>query len=755
MTVDEIVRVISIRSDNPRGFGGCIFSARPIDPNGNVRDARKHVVVEVSHKVLAGAAVEVGQWWRVTGSSSQFKREVHGFQVTEVQIKAEILISLLPSGEHIVAFMSDHDAFVGIGPVKARRLWETYGERLYDVLDRGDVAALAAVLSKESAAQVAEAWTKCGDGRTLQWLQAKKFDVSIGRKVIQFFGRETSKKLEEDPYRLLSFCATWRQVDQLAQEHFLVKPDDPRRLQGAIEEACYRLFGDGHTSALSHRMMSILQGVLGTQTQTFRWRHLVESSLSAGLTNGSFLVGPHGVQPLGAYAMERQVALAVASRLRSSSKQLLPEDEIESILAEYEKAEGIDLNADQRKALLLASAQTFTLITGGAGVGKTTVLKALYSIFDKAGIAITQLALAGRAAKRMQEATGRPASTIAAFLRGAKEGSFDERAVFVVDEASLVDIISMSRLCDVFGDAPRIVLVGDPAQLMPVGPGLVLHALTKVQAVPLAQLTVVKRYGGQIAEAAMAIRNGQWPNLPGDVDSDIAFLSCDVSVRDGRSDLSDIVLDLFKIDPENSQILCSRRGGVEGTKGINALCQRHFTSSSPPVLSWSDQHSSLVHTGFHLGDRILCIKNLWDHGLQNGSIGKIIEVTHADFIVSADDDAGPRSIALAWADWDDGVRRPVTDEILDYLELGYAITTHKAQGSQWRRAIVPVAQNRLLDRTLLYTAITRAQSQVLLVGDLATARNAVEAEPKSQGRNVALDLHLAHCLSKEEGLELA
>lgn len=162
-----------------------------------------------------------------------------------------------------------------------------------------------------------------------------------------------------------------------------------------------------------------------------------------------------------------------------------------------------------------------------------------------------------------------------------------------------------------------------------------------------------------------------------------------------------------------------------------------------------------MHTGFHLGDRILCIKNLWDHGLQNGSIGKIVEVTHADFIVSADDDAGPRSIALAWADWDDGVRRPVTDEILDYLELGYAITTHKAQGSQWRRAIVPVAQNRLLDRTLLYTAITRAQSQVLLVGDLATARNAVEAEPKSQDRNVALDLHLAHCLSKEEGLELA
>jgi len=755
MTDDAIIRVISIRSDNPRGFGGCIFSGRPIDLQGQVLDARQHLVVEASHKVLAGATVAVGQWWQVSGKSSQMKREVHGFLVTEVQIKAETLVPLLPSGEHIVAFMSDNDAFVGIGPVKARRLWEAFGEDLYRILDEGDTSALATVLSQDSAIQVAQAWATCGDGRTLQWLQTKKFDVAIGRKVIQFFGRETAQKLEEDPYRLLSFCATWRQVDQLAQQHFSVEPDDPRRLQGAIEEACYRLFGQGHTSALSHRMTSILQGVLGPQTKSFRWRHLVEKSLSEGLTNGAFVIGPHGVQPLGAYAMERQVAIAVASRLNSSSNHLIPEDEIESILTEHEKVEGIELNADQRKAVLLASAQTFTLITGGAGVGKTTVLKALYSIFDRAGIVITQLALAGRAAKRMLEATNRPASTIAAFLRGAKEGAFNEQHVFVIDEGSLVDIISMSRLCDVLGNAPRIVLVGDPAQLMPVGPGLVLHALTNVQAVPLAQLTVIKRYGGEIAKAAMEIRLGSWPILPSDAESDIAFIECDVSARDGRSELSDTVLDLFKIDPENSQILCSRRGGVEGTKGINALCQAHFTSKNPPVLSWSDQHKSLVHTGFHLGDRVLCIKNLWDHGLQNGSIGKIVEVTHPDFVVSADEEGGQHSVALAWVDWDDGVRRPVTEEILDYLELGFAITTHKAQGSQWARVIVPVAQNRLVDRTLLYTAVTRAQVQVLLAGDLLAAKTAVEAEPKSQERNIALDLHLTRCLSLVEALEPA
>lgn len=742
MTVEQTLRVTSIRSQNPRGFGGYIFSAKYIDDNGRVQDATGYVVVKASDSTLGGTRVEPGQWWRVAGEPSTRLLEVNGYRVTETQIDASSAVLLRPSGEHIVAFMADSPAFEGIGQVKARKLWEAFGERLYEHLDTRNVAELATVLTPDSAAQVATAWAQHGDGRTLQWLQAQGFDLALGRKVLQFFGSETAQKLEEDPYRLLSFCATWRQADALARTHFGVAMDDPRRLQGSIEEACYRVFAAGHTSLLSSKLMDVLQGVLGAQTKSFRWRSLIPAALTQGLSNGSFVIGLHGVQPLGAMVMERQVAQAVAARLITVAPALLPTDDIDELLLSYEKAEGIELNPQQCAAVHLAAVKPFVLITGGAGVGKTTVLKALYDVYDRAGITVTQLALAGRAAKRMQEATGRPASTIANFLRSWKDGCFDERTVIVVDEASMVDIITMSRLCELLGAAPRLVLVGDPAQLMPVGPGLVLHALTQVPHVPVAQLTVVKRYGGAIAAAAASIREGRWPKLSSDPEAAIAFIPCP-SQRSAlcEDSIPETVLHLYRQDPENTQVLCARRNGADGTKGLNALCQSVLTAEAKAVQIWHSQHDAYARVGFHLGDPVLCTRNLWDRGLQNGSLGVVVQVEDEPRILTTEN-GEDNGLALAWVDWDDGVRRPIVEEMLDDLELGYAITVHKAQGSQWPRVIVPLTGHRLLDRTLVYTAVTRAQQQVLLVGDEAAAKAAVEGMPKAQSRQIALDLLL-------------
>jgi exodeoxyribonuclease V alpha subunit len=142
---------------------------------------------------------------------------------------------------------------------------------------------------------------------------------------------------------------------------------------------------------------------------------------------------------------------------------------------------------------------------------------------------------------------------------------------------------------------------------------------------------------------------------------------------------------------------------------------------------------------------VLCTRNLWDRGLQNGLLGVVVQVedVHRTLDTEAGDDTGP---VLAWVDWDDGVRRPIVEDMLDDLELGYAITVHKAQGSQWPRVIVPLTGNRLLDRTLVYTAVTRAQQQVLLVGDESAVKDAVKREPRAQSRQVALDLHLTRQL---------
>jgi exodeoxyribonuclease V alpha subunit len=612
------------------------------------------------------------------------------------------------------------------------------GPKLYEALDAADVETLASVLTPESAIQVVGAWAQYGDSRTLQWLQSEGIDLKIGRKVLQFFGRETPDKLQEDPYRLLSFCASWRQVDALAQSHFKVALDDPRRLQGAVEEACYRIFAAGHTTALSFTLMIYLRAVLGSQTKSFRWRNLIPAALTQGLTNGSFVVGHHGVHPLGALVMEQQIARAVTARLDANGTALMSAAEVDNVLQAYQAMEGIELNVEQRQAVHLATEKSFVLITGGAGVGKTTVLKALYRVYDQAGIEVVQLALAGRAAKRMQEATGRAASTIASFLRAGKELS--DPCVVVVDEASMVDIVTMHRLVELLGRDVRLVLAGDPEQLMPVGPGLVLHALIRVSTVPIAELKVIKRYGGDIATAAVSIRKGIWPTLS-KVESDpIAFISCaNTRTEAGTSLIAETVLDLYKLDPANTQILSARRNGADGVKTINSLCQAATTAGNIPIMTWSVLYDQMVLTGFHLGDPVLCTRNMWDRGLQNGSLGIVVEIDDMPK-VPTNEDATEAGHALAWVLWDDGVRRPVVETMLDDLELGYAITIHKAQGSQWPRVIVPLTGHRLLDRTLIYTAVTRAQRQVLIVGDEAAARTAVERPPRVHARQVGLDL---------------
>lgn len=706
-----------------------------MNDSGAVVDAAAYVVVRASRLAIGEARVERGQWWSVRGPVVERQVPVNGFIMTEQQVEAEEAVLARPSGEHVITFLSDNPAFEGIGTVKARRLWDAFGERLYDLLDAGDISTLATVLTPEVAQRLVLAWVALGDTRTLQWLQAQGFDARLGRKVHAFFGSEARQRIEDDPYRLLSFCAGWKEVDRLAMGQFGVEPDDPRRLQGAVEEACYRLFADGHTAMLSADLMDRVGPLLGKPPAGVRWRDQLSLAISAGLGNGSFVKGHHGLQPLGAMVMERQIAQAVHDRLARTSAPLLPPDAVDQLIADVHATDGVELNDEQRAAIHAAARHDFLCVTGGAGVGKTTVLKAMYQLYDQVGIRVVQVALAGRAAKRMQEATGRSAATIAAFLKGYEEGQLDGATVLVVDEASMVDVISMSRICGVLPGHVRLVLVGDPHQLMPVGPGLVLHALSGVAGIPGVELKTVKRYGGAIAAAATDIRAGRWPSLSDDETAAVAFLPC------APEFIGETVVELLALDRGNSQVLGAVRNGPAGTKTLNALCQERFTAGAVEVKCWNAEFDCEERVGLRLGDTVLCTRNMWSLGLQNGSLGAVVEVEDTPRVLH--DDGGEEvGLALAWVEWDDGERRPLTADMLEDIELGYAVTVHKAQGSQWRRVIVPVTNSKLLDRTLLYTALTRAQSQVLLVGDVAAARAATLALPRAALRNVALDLHI-------------
>jgi exodeoxyribonuclease V alpha subunit len=744
--VSITVRVTGIRSQNPRGFGGAIFTGVPIDAAGSVVDACAYVVVKATRAALGMTDVERGQWWRVSGRLTERQAVIDGFELTEKQVDADAAHLALPSGEHIVSFIAGNPAFEGIGLVKARRLWERFGAHLYELLDAGDVSVFADLLTEQASRSLVTAWAEQGQSQALQWLQTHGFDLQLGRKVLRFFGAETHARIEEDPYRLLSFTGKWADVDRLALNRFGVDAADPRRLLGAIEEACYRIFANGHTamreSDLSHHVIPLL----GRAATDASWRDLLARALSEGLSNGSFVRTSHGLQPLGALVMERQVARAIHERLTSPSEPVLDSTTVEGLIAESQSDSGIELNPEQKNAIRLAVAHTFACMTGGAGVGKTTVLKSLYRIYDAAGVRVLQVALAGRAAKRMQEATGRPATTIVSFLKALNDATFEGPTVLVIDEASMVDIISMSRVCEALPTHVRLLLAGDPYQLMPVGPGLVLHCLMRLPQIPMVELKTVKRYGGEIATVASSVRAGVWPSVGTDPDASIAFIPCP------DSDIAAMVVDLYATAPTQTQVLAPLRNGPAGTKALNLLCQDRFTADKPVVTSWNDEFDRPEHCGLHLGDIVLCTRNLWEHGLQNGSLGRVVQVEEVP-APSPDE----RNSVLAWVEWDDGVRRALWEDMLDDVELGYAVTVHKAQGSQWPRIIVPVTSSKLLDRTLLYTAITRAQTQVILVGDLEAARRAVQAAPKAHGRKVALHLTLMQFLNSANapGLEAA
>lgn len=754
MNDTRVIRVTSVRSDNPLGRGGAIFYGVAVNEAGSVIDARESFVVVVSGQQLGDTRVQVGQWWRVRGEAIPRSRTISGYHIVEQQVEADELELALPSGEHLVTLLSESEGFAGVGTAKARRLWEAFGERLYDILDEGDAAALATVrsVSTDMAQQIIAAWRLYGDTRTLQWLHSRGLSISLGRKVLAHFGQDTVKAIEADPYRLLSFCANWSTADAIAREAFGVAEDDPRRLSGAIEEALYRLFADGHTVASRQMIVSRLASIIGTSSADYSWRALAENAISIGQQNGSYLVEQDGqFRQFGAYVMETAVAEAIAGRLlqdEGDGMRLLEVARVEGIIAAYEAAESIKLNGEQRAAVHAAAAGRMTVVTGGAGVGKTTVLKALYRVYDEAGVRVFQCALAGRATKRMQEATGRTARTLAALLKNATEDEFAGPAVVVVDEASMVDIVSMYRLCSMLPAHVRLLLTGDQFQLMPVGPGLVLHALVNQACVPRVELKVVKRYGGAIADAANAIREGIWPTLPQDVTAPIAFVHRVSRSVDENGEvvhpIAATILELYGESPENTQILAPRKMGPEGVRALNQLCQSAMAANAQKLTLWSDEFSCHVDTGFRLGDPVVCTRNLWDIGLQNGSLGRLVQIEQQP--AALHDDAGAEiGRAIGWVVWDDGQRRPVTEALLDYLELAHALTVHKAQGSQWPRVIVPITGNRLLDRTLVYTALTRTQTQVILVGDEAAARRAVVAPPRANSRRTGLGASLV-CL---------
>jgi exodeoxyribonuclease V alpha subunit len=727
MSQSVLLRVQRVRHRSARAT---VFSGVSINGEGwLVAGAPRYGVTLASR--LAVAEVEKGQWWRVAGREVPTEYEVDGFRVVENRIIAVDAELLRPSGEHIVQLLSTSPAFPGIGEVKARRLWEQLGESLYDSLDHADADTLASVVGAELAQALLAGWHQFADAAALRWCQRVGLSLRLSRKLLNVYEGEALNTIEADPYRLLAFGMKWAAADALARQHFGLASDDERRLAAAVEAVMYEKFDEGHTYNERQEVEAALARLIGKAE--------VSAALDLAQAHHYVQVVGNRFHALGPYVIEKTVADALQVRL-GREDILASRIEVEAFLNQFEQEEAVSLgiltftlNAAQREAAHSVARRPLVLITGGAGVGKTTVLKAVESLLERYGQNIYAMALSGRAAKRLAEATQRRAMTIAGFLRNVAPKGLLENSVLIVDEASMLDIVLAYRLVIAIPASCRLILIGDPYQLPPIGPGLTLHALVSIPTVPQVELTEVRRFGGEIAIGAGAVREGQWPSLPDTPEEELAFLRC------ASGALANTVLQLYLIDPANTQILTfTRERGAASVKALNALCQHTLAQQAKRLLVWNDEHDRNEDTGLRLGEPVLCTRNLREWGLHNGSLGRIETIEDTPQPIEAEDGEEPRGLALAWVRWDDGELRPVTAEVLDALELGYAVTVHKAQGSQFPRVIVPVYWARNLDRTMLYTAITRAKRQAIMVGDIDVARRAVQAPPHASHRQVAL-----------------
>lgn len=705
---------------------GALFNCDLIDDQGEPQEfLGDYFQVSAPARGLA-TPVKRGQWWQVKGKKhyTEYADRNRGGLIrygTLLKVETNGSKMIMPSGSAIVDYIAMHPDMSAVAKDKALKLWEKFQERLFDILNNSDVETLSQVkgLSKEVCERIVRAWKTDGLGYQLQWLQHHNIPLSIGRKALSYFGERMKQTVEENPYVLLPFSASWRPVDRIALDVAKIGKDDPRRLEAAVHEACYRRMSEGHTFVNRKWLLSALRKTKGGLLSDLEEGvdDKISEALRLSYEGGRLFFDSEGhAYPIGACLLENNIVDAI--KVRRSLENC--EFDVSGLIHDYEHEQGRDftLNAEQRKAVLMVAENNFSILTGGAGCGKTTVLNVVRRALEQQGYEIVQLALAGKAARRMFEATGYPAYTIASYVCSkSKDKRKDEKqnslikehpVAVIIDEASMLDLLAMNRLLEFIPKLCKIVLVGDPNQLPPVGPGLILHALTQFDKVAHTQLKVANRFGGEILEVAESVLNGLFPQKFHD---SVSFVEC------GEHEMAEKVAAFYLSKREGSIVLCARRKEV---KEINSILQRSITAQGKQLRVFDDDLGAFIKKAFFLNDPVICVSNRYDYGLQNGSMGHIIELFDEPRLLDSDSDLDEP--ALGWILWDDGEVRPIRETLLDDIQLGYALTVHKAQGSQWPHVILAFAtpmgplQSKIMDKSLVYTAITRAQKKVSIFG---------------------------------------
>jgi len=664
------------------------------------------------------AAIAAGEFVQVTGQ--WVNDRTHG-----VQFRAGFLRSAPPTtAEGIEKYLAS-GMIKGIGPVYARKLVRAFSEAVFDVIEQapGRLQEIDGIGPKRADSIVA-AWSDQKAIREIMiFLHGHGVGTSRVVRIFKTYGADAIRLISENPYRLARDIRGigFKSADLIAEKLGIEKTAMIRARAG-IGYALSEALDEGHCGLPLTRLVPMAVELLEVPAA------IIETALGLELQDGEVIADDVDAEPCvflaGPYRAER----AIAARIGTLRRGALPWPAIDAAKAIpwVESKAGIDLAASQREAVQLALATKVLVITGGPGVGKTTLVDSILKILGVKGVRIALAAPAGRAARRLQDSTGLEAKTIHRLLEvDPMHGGFRRKEdhvldcdLLVVDETSMIDVPLMHALLKAVPDHAALILAGDVDQLPSVGPGQVLADTIASGVVPVVRLTEVFRQAAEsrIIVNAHRINQGLMPEWAQDPASDFHFVEC-VDAEDGVAKILQIVRDRiparYGLDPiRDIQVLCPMNRGGLGARSLNIDLQQAL---NPPGELRVERFGST----YGIGDKVMQVENDYDKEIYNGDLGVVraIDAEAAEMLLEFDG----REVTYGFGE-------------LDEIVLAYATTIHKSQGSEYPAVVIPLTTQHypMLQRNLLYTAVTRGKRLVVIVGQKKAL--AITVKGKQTGR---------------------
>ena len=635
------------------------------------------------------------------------------------QFEAEFLERLMPQTESEILNYLSSRVIKGVGPVTATRIVRKFGVQTLHILEN-EPHRLTEVsgISPAKAKHIGEEYRlQVGMRNLMEFFALHHLPAELAVQTYKLYGEATIELLYDDPYLLMdeSLEAPFGAVDRFAIE-MGIAGDDPRRIEAGILFELHYNLSAGHSFLPEDKLAAATAQLLSVERLDIYdgIKRLVETDrlVRDALASISIIYLP-ALYEAEVYTCQRLLKFAKSHFPAPSNAK--------SLLWNAAQEKGITYSAQQYQALGDALTSGLLMITGGPGTGKTTILNGVLSLYDAMGLNCQLAAPTGRAAKRLTEVTGRDASTIHRLLEAGidfhtgkmyfardEENPLKADAI-IVDEMSMVDIELLHRLLRAIPENKRLILVGDPDQLPPVGPGFPFADCLRSNMLPAVRLTEIFRQAQEslIVMNAHRVNSGQLPDLRSRK-SDFFFLSCTSEEQVAQTITGLCATRLPKnmgIPSDQIQVLTPTRKGAVGTWGLNALLQSQLNPPAP-----HKRERKFGEFSFREGDRVMQIRNNYDimwtsgTGIFNGDIGTITKL-----------DPGTESLIVLF---DDDREAEYDFTQLGELEPAYAMTVHKSQGSEYR-AVILAAWNGspyLLSRSILYTAITRARELLIIVG---------------------------------------